>query len=237
MGDRVYKDIIGIVGGMGSFSTLYLFKEILNSFSMIEDSERPRIIIDNYCNIPNKIDACLFSDKKEPFLSCLSASVTNLIKLGCTKIIIACNITHVLLDDLFAIHPHFKKYIINMMDIILRRLRVNDVNKAYLFATNNAIQSKVFHKYLENVELKSLEDKIDYEEIFFLMKMGKSSDVSEEMCKRFTVLCNKYRKEPKILGCTELSMIYANSKIKNDVSFNIYDPIYETVKYLVEILE
>ena len=165
MGDRVYKDIIGIVGGMGSFSTLYLFKEILNSFSMIEDSERPRIIIDNYCNIPNKIDACLFSDKKEPFLSCLSASVTNLIKLGCTKIIIACNITHVLLDDLFAIHPHFKKYIINMMDIILRRLRVNDVNKAYLFATNNAIQSKVFHKYLENVELKSLEDKIDYEEI------------------------------------------------------------------------
>jgi len=141
------------------------------------------------------------------------------------------------LNDLFAIHPYFKKYIINMMDILLRRLRANNVNRAYLFATNNAIQSKVFHKYLENVELKPLEDKADYKEIFSLMKMGKSSDISDEMCKRFTTLCNKYRKEPKILGCTELSMIYANSLIKNDVSFNIFDPIYETVRYLVKILE
>lgn len=124
-----------------------------------------------------------------------------------------------------------------MMDIIFSRLRANDVSKAYLFATKNAIQSKVFHKYLKSIELKSLEDKLDYEEIFSLMKMGKSNDVSDEMCKRFIILCNKYRKEPKILGCTELSMIYANSHIKNDVSFNIYDPICETTKYLAEILE
>ena len=232
----MYKDVIGIVGGMGSFSTLYMFKEILNFFSSIEDIERPRIIIDNYCNIPSKIDACLYTDKKEPFLSCLSASITNLIKSGCTKIVIACDITHVLLDDLFKIHPSFSGYIVNMMDILFSKLKSDDVSSAYLFATMNAIQSKVFHKYLKEVELKSLDNKLDYEEVFALMKMGKSNDVSEEMSKRFITLCNKYKKEPKILGCTELSMIYANSYIKDDFSFHIYDPVFETAKYLFEIL-
>lgn len=233
----MYKDVIGIVGGMGSFSTLYMFKEILNIFSMDNDRERPRIIIDNYCTIPNKIDACLYEDRKEPFLSCLSASITNLIKSGCTRIIIACNITHILLEDLFESQPYFRKYVVNIVEIVLKKLKENNVHSAYLFATKNAIKSQVFQKYLDSIELKFFENSLDHEEVFALMKMGQNCDVSEEMSKRFISLCDKYRTSPKILGCTELSMIYVNSHIKNDASYKIYDPLYETAKYMLEILK
>lgn len=135
----MYRDIIGVIGGMGSYSTLCFFEQFLKSFSNIEDNERPRIIIDNYCCIPNKIPACLSPNAQDPFVVCLTSSITNLINYGCTKILIVCNITHVLLNTLYKIHPEFKNYIVNILDVLQQKISTDGVKKVVLFATDNAI--------------------------------------------------------------------------------------------------
>lgn len=40
-----YCDTIGVIGGMGSYSTAYFFKRFLDSFEVDEEYERPRMIV------------------------------------------------------------------------------------------------------------------------------------------------------------------------------------------------
>ena len=41
------ENVIGIMGGFGSYATLNFFEQVLDSFPAEKEWERPRILIDN----------------------------------------------------------------------------------------------------------------------------------------------------------------------------------------------
>ena len=51
----MYRDVIGILGGMGSYATLHFFEAILNAFPAEKEWDRPRVLIDNRCTMPSRV--------------------------------------------------------------------------------------------------------------------------------------------------------------------------------------
>lgn len=90
----MYKDVIGVLGGMGSYATLHFFQELLDAFPAEKEWDRPRIIIDNRCTMPSRVLAVLEGIKYDQLVSELCDSVASLLHAGATKIILACNTSH-----------------------------------------------------------------------------------------------------------------------------------------------
>ena len=82
----MYNDVIGILGGMGSFATLHFFEAVLKAFPAGKEWDRPRVIIDNRCTMPSRVLAVLEGVKYDLLVSGLTDSVRSLINAGATKI-------------------------------------------------------------------------------------------------------------------------------------------------------
>ena len=55
-----HKDlIIGVLGGMGTYATIHLFKQYAEIFEAKKEWDRPRMIIDNRCTMPSRVRAIL----------------------------------------------------------------------------------------------------------------------------------------------------------------------------------
>ena len=46
--------VIGVLGGMGTYATIHLFREYADLFPAEKEWDRPRIIIDNRCTMPSR---------------------------------------------------------------------------------------------------------------------------------------------------------------------------------------
>ena len=55
---------IGILGGMGSYATVDLFRRLVDAFPAEKEWDRPRIIIDNNCTMPSRVRAILYNEKR-----------------------------------------------------------------------------------------------------------------------------------------------------------------------------
>lgn len=53
--------VIGVLGGMGTYATINLFKQYAEVFPAEKEWERPRIIIDNRCTMPSRVRAFLYA--------------------------------------------------------------------------------------------------------------------------------------------------------------------------------
>lgn len=91
---------IGILGGMGTYATVNLFKQYADVFNAIKEWDRPRIIIDNRCTMPSRVRAFLYNENREKLIFEMTDSINNLIRSGATHIILACNTSHLFLDEI-----------------------------------------------------------------------------------------------------------------------------------------
>ena len=89
--ENIPKEVIGVVGGFGSYATLDFFERLLEAFPAEKEWERPRILIDNYCTLPSRVRGILYNENKEEIIDGLVNSIKNLMGAGATKIIITCN--------------------------------------------------------------------------------------------------------------------------------------------------
>ena len=76
------KQVIGIVGGMGSYATLNFFSRLLAYFPAEREWDRPRIIIDNYCTMPSRVRAIIYKEKYKEVYMALANSIKLLIDGG-----------------------------------------------------------------------------------------------------------------------------------------------------------
>ena len=83
--------ILGVLGGMGTYATIHLFNQYAEIFPAEKEWDRPRIIIDNRCTMPSRVRAFLYNENKEKLLDEMTNSMTNLMNIGCNRIILACN--------------------------------------------------------------------------------------------------------------------------------------------------
>ena len=112
----INKDLtIGVLGGMGTYATINLFRQYAAVFPAEKEWERPRIIIDNRCTMPSRVRAYLYNENYEKLVNEMTESISNLIQAGGDniRIILACNTSHLFLPKIYETIPNAKKHIIN----------------------------------------------------------------------------------------------------------------------------
>ena len=226
--NRKENEVIGIVGGFGSYATLNFFKEILDSFPAEKEWDRPRILIDNYCTLPSRVRGILYGENVDKIIDGLSDSVSNLINAGATKIIISCNTAHYFLDDVYLKVPESKGIIINIIEELGVYLRKHDVSQISLIATEGTLESELYQKSFEKYNIKiNAPDKRDFSEMSELIEVVKQNKpIDSQIKSRFIDLIVKQKDRSVILGCTEFPVIY--NEVKKDLEkldITIYDPL------------
>lgn len=221
-----YSDniVIGIVGGMGSYATLDFFKRLLDAFPAEKEWERPRIIIDNRCNMPSRVRAILYKERREELVNSLSNSVKMLIDNGATHIILACNTSHIFLNDVYEKVPECQYYTINIIEECAKKLSEDNVSKVALIASEGTILSKVYEDIFSMYNIKIVSPtKKEFSKIRSFIEAVKQNNINEEIKCEFIKYINGIESDSLILGCTELPVLYKECEEK--CNKKIYDPL------------
>lgn len=246
MNKKNKNQIVGVLGGMGSYATLHFFEKFLEATPAEKEWDRPRIIIDNRCTMPSRVRAILYKEERPLLVKLLADSVSNLIAAGATDIVLACNTSHVFLDEVFEIVPEAKDKVRNIIKTVGKALKANNITKVGLVATEGTILSGIFEKTCIRYGVTVIppsED--DFDEMRYLIEAVKHNDITEEICIRYVkLLKNQSEKSGSpnvILGCTEFPCIQSKVKkyksaedLLKSYSLNIWDPLQETIKLLTE---
>ncbi len=220
-----YSDdvVLGVLGGMGSFATLFMFEQILNKFPAKRDWERPRIIIDNNCTMPSRVRAIMFNEKNDQLINEMTSSLSHLIDAGATDIILACNTSHVFLEKIYQKNQKLKRYIHNIIEITADYCKNNKIDNAYLLASEGTIISKIYENNFKKNNLKIDYSKKDFVPIREFIECVKQNKITKKNLNDFANFVNNIKNDTVILGCTELPILY--EKCKNKIVKKVVNPL------------
>jgi len=222
--------IIGVLGGMGTYATIHLFRQYAGVFSAEKEWDRPRIIIDNRCNMPSRVRAALYGEKREELVAGMSDSFSNLIRSGCSRIIVGCNTAHLFLPDVLSRLPEAEGKTLNIIETCADELCKNEVTHAFLLASEGTIESGIYQKALKKRGICCrAPGKEEYTLLRDCIEAVKNNCCTDDIRSTFSELM--HRDKVCILGCTELPVLYEKYReICSDVE--VYDPVYLTLSQL-----
>ena len=224
--------VIGILGGMGTYATINLFKQYAEIFPAVKEWDRPRIIIDNRCTMPSRVRAFIYNENVEQLIDEMSESLYNLSQMGSTRIILGCNTSHLFLPKIYEKYPQLKNKIINIIDKCVEKINSDEIKEIYLLGSEGTIESNIYQNELSKYNIKCIVPSSDeYSLLRECIEAVKQNNYSEKSKKIFIDLVNRY--DSCILGCTELPILYEKYKslIKTQ---NIYDPLLIGLQKLKE---
>ncbi len=220
--------VIGFLGGMGTYATIHAFKQYAEVFDAVKEWERPRIIIDNRCTMPSRVRAFLYNENVELLVSELTESVDNLIKAGCSKIILACNTSHLFLPQIYDKMPEAREYIMDIIKMCADQAAGDHMKKVYLLASEGTIESRIYQETLKTKSIKcSVPAEAEYGNLRKCIEAVKQNTYSDQIETIFLNLVNR-EECGCILGCTELPVLYEKYRDKVRCK-NIYDPVKQAL--------
>ncbi len=220
---------IGVLGGMGTYATIDLFNTYANVFKAIKEWDRPRIIIDNRCTMPSRVRALLYNEKKDELIKEMTESMTNLIKTGSTRIILACMTSHIFLDEIYKKNPELKEKVLNLIELCVKKIKEDNIKEIYLLGSEGTIDSNIFQEALKKENIKCLvPQKEEYKIVRDCIEAVKQNKYTKDTKEKFLDLIN--RNEYCIIGCSELPILY--KKYKKGIKSHIYDPFLLGIKEL-----
>ena len=225
----MYNDVIGIVGGMGSYATASFFKRLLDAFPAEKEWERPRILIDNRCTMPSRVRAILYNEKKDELGALLSDSVKHLIDSGATKIILACNTSHYFLPYIYDSVPGAKGKIINIIEETCNMIANSNSNSLSLIASEGTIECGIFEEYFKKQNYSnSIELHYPSEEDFYkqreIIEAVKQNCITKTELNKLVSLINNSCGDIVILGCTEFPIAFEMIS-EDSISKKVVDPL------------
>lgn len=215
---------IGVLGGMGTYATIHLFRQYAEVFPAEKEWERPRIIIDNRCTMPSRVRAALYGEDRDQLICEMSDSVSNLIRSGCDRILLACNTAHLFLEDIFQRVPEAEGRILNIIKTCADGLCEDEVREALLLASEGTIESGIYQKVCgaRGIRCKAPQRE-EYNLLRDCIEAVKRNHYTDDVRAVFLEL--SHRESVCILGCTELPVLYARyQEFCSDVV--AYDPVY-----------
>ena len=215
---------IGVLGGMGTYATIHLFQQYAELFVAEKEWDRPRIIIDNRCTMPSRVRAFLYGEKSEQLINEMSDSFEHLIGAGCNRIVLACNTSHLFLDQIYDKVPDLEKYVVHIIHLCVNKIVEDRLEEIYLLGSEGTIESRIYQDALANEGVKCLCPKeTEYAKLRECIESVKQNNYTDNSKKAFLELVNRY--DACILGCTELPILY--ERYKSEVKCKrIYDPLY-----------
>ena len=179
---------IGVLGGMGTYATIHLFRQYAAVFPAEKEWERPRIIIDNRCTMPSRVRAALYGENRHRLVDEMSDSVRNLEKSGCNRILLACNTAHLFLADIMRQVPEAEGKIVNIIEVCADGLIENDEKEVFLLASEGTIDSGI---YQEVCSVRGIRCEVPYKEEYSQLrecieavKRDRYSDAVRRVCAR-----------------------------------------------------
>lgn len=218
------KDLtIGVLGGMGTYATIHLFEQYADLFPAEKEWERPRIVIDNRCTMPSRVRAFLYNENVDRLVDEMADSMKHLISMGCNRIILACNTSHLFLPKIYDKTPGLEERVVHIINTCVDRIESDNVESIYLLGSEGTIESRIYQDALEKRGVKCLCPKPEeYSMLRNCIEAVKQKKYSEEVKETFLTLVDRY--DACILGCTELPILY--EKYKSEIKCEkIYDPL------------
>lgn len=222
----MYQDVIGVLGGMGSFATLHFFEALLKAFPAQKEWDRPRILIDNRCTMPSRVRAVLEGYQYDRLVAELTDSVSSLLRAGATKIILACNTSHCFLPDIYRNVPEAEGKIVSIIDACCERIAAAGEKEVSLIASEGTIQSGVFAKGLApyGIQVRSPENE-QYLMQRELIEAVKQDQITDETIQKFIALVKSFSGDALILGCTEFPVLFSRVPAGTFAGIRVYDPL------------
>ena len=216
--------MIGVLGGMGTYATIHLFKEYAEVFPAEKEWDRPRIIIDNRCTMPSRVRAFLFHENVELLVSEMTDSMQGLLNSGCNRIILACNTSHLFLPAIYQKVPALQDTVVNIIESCVNHIESDGVNSVFILGSEGTVESKIYQNALEKVGVNCIAPKPEeYSRLRMCIEAVKQNNYTDIIKNTFIELINRH--ESCLLGCTELPILY--EKYHDEIICkNVYDPLY-----------
>ena len=226
--------VIGIVGGMGSYATVDLFRRIIDAFPARYEWDRPRILIDNRCTMPSRVRAILYDEGRPELVSMLAESARNLIQAGATHLVFACNTSHVFLDEVYEQLPQAQERTINIIELCAQRMHEQGVRSCYLLATEGTIAVGVYQKVFERLGIE-VASPSEQEQVLLrdFIEVVKQNQVDDAQRQRLYDYIEGLGQAHVILGCTELPVLYGNKGNMLGAT-RVHDPLTYAIDELVK---
>jgi len=219
----VNRAVFGVLGGMGSYSTLHFFGEILDAFEVEKEWERPRIVVDNNCVLPSRVLAILRGELRAELVSGMADSIRTLLTgYDPDAIVIPCHTAHVFLPEVRAVLAVADDRVLDMIGVTADHCRDTGATEVFLMATEGTIASKVFDGYCgeRGVAVRYPDEAQQTQLRDFIEQVKQKKPTNPEAWSRFVESLGSDR---VILGCTELSVLAAGRRAIPGVE--LIDPI------------
>lgn len=215
-----YQQTIGIIGGMGSYATLDIFRRFLEAFPAEKEWDRPRILIDNRCTMPSRVRAILYQEERPALVSELAKAAQGLINCGADYLVFACNTSHVFLDEIFRLVPAARSKTIHLIHALAEKMAEDNIRGAYLLASEGTIESKIYQSLFPQYDIVlTVPDAACFKQIRMQIEIVKQNCLNADARACFHEFCESIPEKYIILGCTELPILavgYDGKKILLD---------------------
>ncbi len=203
---------IGVLGGMGSLATADFFTRLVRAFPAEKEWDRPRIVVDNACQMPSRVRAILYGERREELIAALAGGLAGLAAQGCTDIVLACNTSHVFLPEVLPLAEEqsggrpFRVW--HILELLGEELRRDGVRRVSLIATEGTILSGIYPRVLAKYGVQvDCEGEAAFAELRFLIEAVKCDRIDAEALRRFCALLERQPCADVVLGCTEFPIL------------------------------
>lgn len=217
---------IGILGGMGSYATLDIFRRLLDAFPAKKEWERPRIVIDNNCLMPSRVRAILYGEREKELIEAMSASLENLSSAGCDRIIIGCITAHSFLHKL-----RYADNVVNMVELTAKAVADSGIKRLFAMCSEGTRDVDIWGNALKPYGIVArYPDEEQMTRFRGFIEIVKQNRVMAADYDDFAYFAETLPEESFILGCTELPVL-ARGLFPNP---RIFDPIQITLDHLTD---
>ncbi|NLV57885.1 MAG: aspartate/glutamate racemase family protein [Clostridiales bacterium] len=234
------KDAIGILGGMGSLATAAFFLSLVRAFPGEKEWDRPRIVVDNACQMPSRVRAILYGEKREELIGQLAGHMAGLVNLGCTDIVLCCNTSHAFLPQVLPLAQELcggKPFRLrHILEILGASLKAKGVEEVSLIATEGTLDVGIYPAVLAHhgVKVHGVGPEV-YPELRELIEAVKQDAIDHAMIDRFEALLLSQACRDVVLGCTEFPLLRdaLGAKREAGLGVRLHDPLQATARVLV----
>ncbi|WP_241240706.1 amino acid racemase [Thermotoga sp. Ku-13t] len=203
------KKVAGIVGGMGSLSTVDFLKKVVESTYAEKDQDHIRMIVDFNTQVPDRTTALLHNgEDPTPYLV---DSVRRLQKAGADFALFVCNTAHAFLEK---VQAQVDIPILNLPKLALEKLMETGIKSAWLTGTRGLIASEVYQKAAKELrfDLKIpdpfVQDSVM--NVIYSVKAGRLQQAKQIWLEEVEPHLDGY----VLLACTELPVVACSERVK-----------------------
>lgn len=223
------NNLIGVIGGLGPKATTYFMNLVIDNTVSSCDQDNVDMLVCQYSSIPDRTSYIVGNSSESPVPKMIECAKL-LEKEGCKYIVIPCNTASYFFDE---IQNNVKVEVINILKETSNVALNSNCTKIGLMATDGTINSRAYHKFINEDMLFIPNDEIQKKIMAIIYnKIKKNVMISKEEFYEIIDYFQKNGCDKIILGCTELSVAYKNLELNDDT---IIDSLTVLARKTVEI--